>query len=70
MTGKVEFPADNSACWRHILEKEGLLQVSVISSSRKQQHMPFMLFMPFILFVHFIIIIHVMFLLAHLYARD
>jgi len=33
MTGKVEFPVDNSACWRHILEKEGLLQVSMISSS-------------------------------------
>jgi len=47
-----------------------LLQVSVISNSRKQQRMPFMLFMSFILFVHFIIIIHIMFLLAHLYARD
>lgn len=67
MTGKVEFPADNSACWRHILEKEGLLQVSVISSLKKLQCM---LSMPFILFVPFIIIIHMMFLLAHLYSRD
>lgn len=31
MTGKLDYVSDGSACWRFVWEKEGLLQVSLIT---------------------------------------